>query len=220
MPQTVSDLIQSSFRLIGTVAAAEVLETNELNDALISLNQMISSWNTEGASLFGRERITVSVNTGANSYALSKRPQHIESASVAISGIDSELEIVDSAGWEQVPEKAMSSVYIKKLFCDYAYPNSQVYIWPTPRLTGTLEVWIYTILTQFASLTTTIDLPPGYEQALRYNFAVAMLPEYPREQADPSLPAQAQMYKASIVQLNTGNHMTSRAGLPGPPAAA
>ena len=65
---TVSDLIHSSFRLIGAIAAGEILETNELNDALISLNQMIMSWNTEGASLFGRERLLVNV-TG-NSIAI------------------------------------------------------------------------------------------------------------------------------------------------------
>jgi hypothetical protein len=63
-----------------------------------------------------------------------------------------------------------------------------------------------------------INLPPGYEAALRYNFAIAILPEYPRSQVDPTLPAQAQNYKASIVQLNNQNH--ARTGAPAAAALA
>src|SRR5215510_10587572 len=97
---TVSDLIHSSFRLIGAIAAGETLETLELQDAFISLNQMVSSWNTEGASLVSRQAIGVPVNPSTNAYGLSIRPIHIEAASVNSGGIDSPLEIVDSVGWE------------------------------------------------------------------------------------------------------------------------
>jgi hypothetical protein len=219
MPTTVTQLIHSSFRLIGAIASGETLETNELNDAFASLNQLISNWNTEGASLVGRQRVTMTT-TSSNSYSLSTRPVHIESASVASGGIDSRLEIVDSAGWESVPEKAATSVYVRVLYCDYAYPNSTVYIAPIPRLTGTLEMWNWIPITQFAAVTDSIDLPPGYEQALRYNFAVALLPEFPRGQADPSLPAQAQAFKAAIQQLNALNHMKSMMPPAPAPAAA
>jgi hypothetical protein len=70
-------------------------------------------------------------------------------------------------------------------------------------------------MAQIASLTTPIDLPPGYEMAVRYNLAVALLPEYPRSEVDPTLLPQAQNYKASIVQLNSQNHMKSQAALQG-----
>jgi hypothetical protein len=214
---TVTDLIHSSFRLIGAIAAGETLETNELNDALVSLNQMISSWNTEGLSLVGRQRLLVSVST-INSYTLPQRPVKIEAASVQSSGVDYPLEIVDASGWEAVPEKGMLSAITKKLFCDYQYPNSTVYIWPTPRFGGVLELWIYVVISQFVTVAQIIDLPPGYEMALRYNFAMALLPEYPRAQTDPSLPAQAQIYKASIAQLNASNHMRSAPQPPSIPA--
>lgn len=207
---SVSDLIHSSFRLIGAIAAGETLETNELNDAFITLNQMISNWNTEGASLVGRQRIVLGVSGNNGPYALPQRPVKIEAASVASGGIDSPLEIVDSIGWESTPEKAAQSVYVQKLYCDYAYPQSSVYIAPIPRLGGTLEMWAFIIIAAFTDVNQTVDLPPGYEMAVRYNFALAILPEYPRSQPDPSLPAQAQMYKASISQLNASNHMRSQ----------
>jgi hypothetical protein len=211
---TVSELIHSSFRLIGAIAAGETLETNELNDAFVSLNQMLSSWNTEGASLVARKRLLVSVSGTNGPFVLSERPVRIEAASVASGGIDSQLEIVDSAGWESTPEKQAQSVYVRRLFCDYGYPQSSVYIAPIPRIAGQLEMWIYTTMTQFSSTAQVVDLPPGYEIALRYNFAIALLPEYPRSQVDPTLPAQAQAYKASIVQLNAQNHIHQAAAAP------
>jgi hypothetical protein len=209
MATTVSDLIHSSMRLIGAIAAGETLETQELNDAFVSFNQMLSSWNTEGASLVARKRLTVSV-FGVNSYALSERPVKIDAASTSISGVDSGLEIVDSAGWEAipVPEKQMQSIFIRRLYCDYAFPSSTVYLWPTPRVSGTLELWIYATMPQFASVDSVISLPEGYEAGLRFNLSILLALEYGRP-IDQVLVAQAQNFKASLVQLNAGNQMRS-----------
>jgi len=199
--------------LIGAIAAGEILESAELDDAFLALNQMISSWNTEGLSLAGRKRLVVPMG-GSNSYALTERPARIDAASVAIAGIDCPLEMVDAAGWEAISEKAELAIIIKKLFCDYQYPTATVYIWPTPRQAGTLELWIYASIAPFTSVTQTVDLPPGYEMAVRYNLAVALLPEYPRSQVDPTLVSQATNFKASIVQLNGINHVRSAAAPP------
>lgn len=216
---TVSELIHSSMRLIGAIAAGELLETKELDDAFVSLNQMLSSWNTEGASLVGRKRSLVSVGD-TNTYALAERPVKIEAASASISGVDSAIDIVDAAGWEAIPipEKAMRSIFIRKLYCDYLFPSSSVYIWPTPRLFGTMELWIYATMPAFTTLSETITLPAGYEAGLRFNLAVALAPEYGRP-LDQAVIAQAQNFKASLVQLNTANQMRSQALAPAPAAA-
>ena len=220
MATIVSDLIHSSMRLIGAIAAGELLETTELQDALVTLNQMLSSWNTEGASLVGRQRLLVPIS-GTNSYPLPQRPVKIEAASASINGVDSAPEIVDSPGWEAipVPEKQMQSIFIRKLYCDYLYPNATAYIWPTPRLSGTLELWIYAVMAQFVNLTDTIDLPQGYEAGLRFNLAVCLAPEYGRP-IDQTVLANAQNFKASLVQLNAGNQMKSQAAAAAPPQGA
>jgi hypothetical protein len=208
---TVSDLIHSSMRLIGAIAAGETMETDELNDNFVSLNQLLSSWNTEGASLVGRKRTVLSIFSG-NFYGLSERPVKIDAASTSISGVDSALEIVDAAGWEAIPipEKLNQSIFIRKLYCDYLFPFSTVYIWPTPRLGGTLELWSYSTMPAFATLSDTIVLPEGYEAGLRWNLAVHLAPEYGRP-LDQVVMANAQNFKASLVQLNSGNHMKSQA---------
>ena len=202
-------------RLNGAIAAGEILETNELNDALVSLNQMLSSWNTEGASLVGRSRLVISIAGGVNSYALTQRPVQIVAASAAISNVDSPLEIVDAAGYEAipVPEKGLTSIFVKKLYCDYSFPFCSVWLWPTPRLNGQLEMWLFAVMTQFASLADTISLPEGYEAGLRWNLAVNLAPEYGRP-IDQVVLANAQNFKASLVQLNASNQMRSQAPAP------
>ena len=202
---TVSDFIHSSFRLIGAIAAGETLETNELNDAFVSLNQLLFSWNTEGVSVMGRQRLFIALVAGQNLYPLSTWPIRIEAASASVNGIDCPLELVDATGWEAITEKGDLAILARKLYCDYYWPTPNLYIWPTPRGIGQLELLIFQLFTAFPALSAQISLPPGYEQALRYNFAVALLPEYPRSQADPSLAPQAQAYKASLVQLNASN---------------
>jgi hypothetical protein len=205
---TVSDLIHSSMRLIGAIAAGETLETNELNDAFVSLNEMISSWNTEGASLPGRDRMEVSLQQGVNSYQLSSRPNQIVAGSSSLSGVDSQIELVDAAGYEAVQEKAMQSVYIRKLYCNYQWPISAIYLWPTPRTGGLLELWITSPMLPFNSLSDVVALPDGYEAGLRCNLAVLLAPEYGRP-LDQVVLAAAQNFKASLVQLNSINQMRS-----------
>lgn len=218
---TVSDLIHSSFRLIGAIAAGETLETNELNDALVSLNQMIALWNTEGTSLVGRTVLEIQLYPGQTVYGIpaAQRPVRIDAATASISGVDNPLEIVDAVGWEAIPipEKQMQSIFLRRLFCNYLYPTATVYVWPAPRFGGWLELWMYSTLAAFANLAQVIDLPTGYEQALRYSFAIAIQPEYPRSQLDPTLIAQAQAYKGALAGLNASNHLRSQ---PQPPTPA
>ena len=203
---TVSELIHSSMRLIGQIASGEILESEELNDAFVMLNQMIASWNTEGASLPGRARQTVALTTPTAIYALASRPIKIESASVNAGGLDHPLEIVDALGWEQITEKGALAVMAGKLFSDYAYPADSVYLWPAPRTSGTLELWTFAPIAAFSSTGAIIDLPPGYEAGLKFNLAMNLAFEYGRT-IDPAIAATAQNFKGSLVQLNASNHM-------------
>jgi hypothetical protein len=198
-------------RLIGSIAAGETMETSELNDAFVTFNQMLSSWNTEGASLVSRKSLNVFLSPGMGTYALPIRPVKIDAASSAISGVDSALEIVDAAGWEAIPipEKAMQSIFLRRLYCDYAFPASTIRLWPTPRVGGSLELWVYATVPPYQTLDDPINLPDGYEAGLRWNLAVNLAPEYGRP-LDQVVAAQAQSFKASLVQLNAGNHMRSQ----------
>lgn len=328
---TASELIHSSMRLIGAIASGETLETAELNDALVALNQMLASWSTERVTVYEIRRDSFAL-TGAQSYTMgpggvfvAARPVQIVAARASSGNYGRGLHIVDVNRWAEILERGGAVNLPMKAFVDYDNPLATVHLWPVPaagttielytlqeyttfpdgvaapangspppvhnftpqRMTytlpggsgsftvgpggqlamprparcdaiaaasstyrrtveivsalewstmlepsgaaisiplelyidygypavtlnvwpvaaaGTIEVHSLQALAALATLATTVDFPPGYEAAIRYNLAVALLPEYPRSEADPSLPAQAQNYKASLVQLNT-----------------
>jgi hypothetical protein len=327
---TASELIHSSMRLIGAIASGETLETAELNDSLVTLNQLLASWSTERVTVYEIRRDSFPL-TGAQSYTMgpsgvfsAARPTQIVAARASNGNYGRGLSIVDVNRWTEILERGGAVNLPMKAFVDYASPLATVHLWPVPaagtvielytlqeyttfpdgvaappngppppvhnftpqRMTytlpggsgsftvgpggqlamprparcdaiaaasgtyrrpvdivsslewstmlepsgapitvpmelyvdygypavtlnlwpvgsGTIEVHSLQALQSFAAIGDVVNLPPGYEAAIRYNLAVALLPEYPRSEADPSLPAQAQNYKASLVQLNT-----------------
>jgi len=196
----VQDLIDRSLRLIGVIAAGEVPASVERDDALISLNGIVTSWSAQQITLYQVSVQTVSL-TGATSYTLGTRPARIKAASiVAANGSSKAPALVDAVGWASVEDKSRTGIWAEVLYCNYGYPSASVYLSPRPT-SGSLEIHSFTPLTQFASLATTIALPDGYERALTYALALELAPEYGRP-IDQAVLGVAGESKQAITALN------------------
>src|SRR4249919_2570055 len=108
---TASELIHSSMRLIGAIAAGETLETAELNDALITLNQLLASWSTERVTVYEIRRDSFPL-TGAQSYTMGPagvfagvRPTQIVAARASNGNYGRGLTIVDVNRWAEILER-------------------------------------------------------------------------------------------------------------------
>ena len=66
-------------------------------------------------------------------------------------------------------------------YYDGNYPTATIFLYPVPSSVNTITLYSKKALTQFASLDSTLILPPEYETALVYNLAVWVAPEYERE---------------------------------------
>ncbi len=197
---TVSDLIDKALRLIGVIASGETPSTTERSDALIALNNIVASWNAQQIALYAVTKQTVAL-TGAASYALATRPQRIKSAAVVSTGGGTQSPaLVDAAGWTSIRDQTRTGLFAEALYCDYAYPAANVFLSPKPTA-GSLEIYSFTRLTQFATLAETITLPDGYERALTSSLAIELAPEYGRP-VDQALLAISQESKGSITTLN------------------
>jgi hypothetical protein len=53
-----------------------------------------------------------------------------------------------------------------------------VTLWPVPNQAMTLYLWSDKLISSFPTLTGTVSLPPGYEEALAYILAETIAPEY------------------------------------------
>jgi hypothetical protein len=193
-------MINSTLRLIGVLDSGETPSTTESNDALASLNQLLSNWSAAGVPIY---RVTLDSIplTGAASYTFSARPAKIKSAHVTADNVSMPVQIVTSEIWSELKDRTLTGKFAQQLFYDGGYPTGTFYLWPNPGAGSTLSVYSLKPLTAFASLSATIDLPPGYEQALRFALASTLAPEYGRP-LTPELTAGAAEAKTAIATLN------------------
>lgn len=197
---TVQTLINSSLRLIGVLDAGESPSTSESNDAFEALNQLLANWSAANVPVFATTRTTVAMS-GAASYALATRPLKIKAAAVTNGGVSRDVEMVTAEQWVGLPDKSRAGLFAKFGWIDGSYPTATLYLLPKPATGSTLELYTVQPLTAFASLAATIDLPPGYEQALRFALAYALAPEYGAP-ITQGLADGASEAKAAIAKLN------------------
>lgn len=174
-----------------------------------------------------RETLTL---TGAASYTIGaggvfavERPIQILGASIAAGSVVTQaVQLVGAELWAAFPAKGVGGSFPKVAWYDGGYPTGTLYVAPKPAA-GTLEVYGYNAISQFAAVGSTVDLPMGYEQALVWNLALILYPQYGRTGGiDPVLAANAKNSKESIIAMNAsifgpGSNVTTSLPQPAPP---
>ena len=200
MPTSVQDFINSTLRLIRVLDSGESPTATESNDALTALNQLIGSWSAAGVPIYSESKDTITM-TGAGNYPLPSRPIRLISGQVSNGGVTFPVAIVPSQIWTQPKDRTATSKFAKELYYDGGFPNGMIWIWPLVTVGSVLELFSLKPLAQFASLGDTINLPPGYEQALRFGLAAVLAPEYGSALA-PEVAAGAANAQSAIAAMN------------------
>jgi hypothetical protein len=208
---TVLDLVKSSLRLIGQLGPGRGAGASELADALLVLNSMIEAWNTERLNVFtiARDVYTVTAGRQVNTIGVggnfnAPRPTRIESAGILYSAgaaLESPLRLLDSDEWARVPIKSITSALPGSLYNDGAYPLANLYLFPVPSIGLQIALYTWRALGGFGSTAENVTFPPGYADAIRYNLACRLAPEWGRP-IRPDVLELAQRSLASIKRLN------------------
>lgn len=210
---TVRTLITQALKDLGAIAVGETPTADEANDALETLNQMVSTWSTESLIVYAKsQQIFTYPTTGQPSYTIgptgdfvSTRPIRIDAAyNRDANNNDYQLYVArDFTDYSNLITKYVTANLVTIVYYDPTFPNGTIYNWPTPNSQSyRLVIWTWTSVTEFASLDDVIALPPGYERALRSNLAVELSPRYGRE-VMPALANTAVESKAQIKRTNT-----------------
>lgn len=214
MSYTAQDIISSSLRLIGVLASGESLPANEATDGLNSLNDMIDSWSTNNLLIPNKTKESFTLTGGKQTYTMgtsgspdfsTSRPMWIENMTVQQSSgsstLDIPVDIITEDQWAAIPVKQTQSAYPLYCYTDGAYPNLNLNFYPVP--SGSVAVVIYSAkpLSQLATLTTALSLPPGYQRAVRYALALELAPEYGRAVPE-DVSAKAAAAIADIKRVN------------------
>lgn len=212
---TALDLISSALRLINVVEAGEQTPIDTANDALMVLNDMIDSWNTDRLSIFTTRIDTFPFILGQQDYTLGTggdfdmpRPAQIDAmSSILLTNPDNPVEVpiamltVDQ--WQtQVPVKKVDGTFPLQVYDDGGFPLRKLSFWPIPsQQPSSARIYSWQGLNQPATLATVIAFPPGYPEAFRYNLAIRLSAEF---QATV-LPQVQQIASESLARLKTIN---------------
>lgn len=209
---TVRDLITGSARLLGVIASGDSLPPNEMTDGLSALNDMLSSWSNNRLIVHKKVREEFSLVASQSSYTMgtggnfdTSRPVKVEYAAYMDGNVSPAIEIpikvLTEAEWTQVPVKELTSSIPSAIYCEHTNPLEIINIYPVPSETRTLVLYSLKPLTSYSSLGDTVNLPPGYYRALRYNLALELAPEYGKEPS-ASILSVALESKADIQRIN------------------
>lgn len=217
---TARDQINRALRLLGVLAEGESPSAATSQDALMALNQMIDSWNTERLSVFSTtdqvitwpaSQASRTLGPSGNLPGTNVRPVMLDDATYfrdASTGISYPVRIINREQYDSIVAKTTTSTYPLFLFVNMAYPDIELTVYPVP--TGALEWHFVSIddLSQPANLSTVLSFPPGYLRAFTYNLAMEMAPEFGVE---PSQQVQriAMTSKRSLKRVNAPDDVMS-----------
>lgn len=206
---TAQTIINGALRLLQVASTDVVLTNDEANDALESLNQMIDGWSNESLMLYHVTREQFTCIPAHNPHTIGSTgdfatsvPMNIEAATVTVNGTDYPVLPIDYDDYAVIKLKTLQNVYPEYFYLDKASPVlANLYMYPVPSTASTINLYSRKPLTNFASLTDNLTLPPGYERALKYSLAVELAPEY-QVSAGQDVIALAIAAKASLKRTN------------------
>jgi hypothetical protein len=212
------EIINGSLRLIGALAEGEVPSAETSADALMAMNQMLDSWNTERLMIYNTidqmftwpsDQITQTLGPTGDFVGL--RPVALDDSTYyrdASTGVSFGIKFINQQQYDGIAVKTVTSTYPQVMWINMEYPDIAMTIYPKP--TRALEWHFVSVqeLTQPATLATELAFPPGYLRAFRYNLAREIAAEFGIE--PPRTVSQiANVSKRNLKSQNNPNDIMS-----------
>jgi len=215
---TAGDQINRALRLLGVLAEGETPSASVSQDALMALNQMIDSWNTERLSVFCTQDQVFTwpagefIRTlGPTGNFVGLRPVLLDDATYFRdpgTNVSFGIKFINQQQYDGIAVKTVTSTYPQVIFVNMGFPDVTMTIYPRP--TRDLEWHFISVqkLAEPATLVTNILFPPGYLRAFTYNLAMEIAPEFG---VDPSPQVQriAMTSKRNLKRINNPDDVMS-----------
>jgi hypothetical protein len=216
--ETAGDIINGALRLLGVLAEGEVPSAETSQDALLAMNQMVDSWNTERLAVFSTQDQVFTWPAGILSRTLGptgdfvgNRPVLLDTATYYVdpgSGVSYGIKMINQQQYDGIAVKTVTSTFPQVMFTNMTYPDIEMFVYPRPTRPLTWHFISIEELTQPATLDTVLSFPPGYLRAFRYNLACEIAPEFGVEPA-PQVQRIAMASKRNLKRINNPNDILS-----------
>ena len=209
-------MVESALRLAGVIARkGQDPTTEELNDCLAFLNDMLESWNIQRLFIYETSRETFPLTPNRNPHTIGLAsgvhgdgdfatawPPKIESASVIQSETEIPVEILSKNQYQGLSNKNAASTFPTDLWHERSWPLAKIHLYPVPSSASTLVLYLWKQLNSGLELDTRLSVPQGYLRAIRFNLAVETALDYGLS-VNPDVSRIARESKAAIGNLNT-----------------
>jgi hypothetical protein len=178
---TAQDLIDSSLRLLGVIDQEGTPTSAQRNQGLDALNALIDSLviNRLANYVASDESITMasaSATWGVGATINSVRPVKVLAARRVDGAYEYPVQVLDMEQYRAISDKSVSgTIYAVAYDPTYASSFGTLYVVGG---VGTVKVTALKPWVQYATLATSLGLPPGYTRALRHALAIELAPEY------------------------------------------
>lgn len=198
--------------MLGVLAEGETPSASVSADALMALNQMIDSWNTENLSIFATTDQTIvwpagqatrTLGPSGNLPGTNTRPVTLDDSTYyVVNGISYQIQIVGDEQYSEIAVKTIQSPYPSVIYVNNSYPDMTLTLYPVPTQALTFHFLGPTVLDQPATLATELSFPPGYLRAFVYNLALEIAPEFGIDPAK-DIRRVAMSSKHDIMRINS-----------------
>ena len=198
---TARSIIKRALQRNGVLTKGESPDGDEAQDGLLLINDLLQSWSNDSLLIYARQLESFPLVSGQQTYSIgvggdfnTTRPLQVLSAFTRIGGIDYNIDIISDTEFDTITQKGISSSIPSVMYYQTGYPLGQLNIYPVPTV-GTLYIRTEKPLTEFATLDTDVELPPGWERALIYNASMELAGEYGQ-------PVSQETYQLAMDALN------------------
>lgn len=182
--QTASSLIEDARRKLGIHADEEPLAATELATGLRTLNRMLKEWQADNIAISYLTEGTLTLVASQASYSFGSGGDFttvpFEITQMRIRRNSTDLEMVEMGRQEyfSLPNKDNTG-YPAQWYYDRQRSGGTLYVWPAPDTTSsTLRFTYRRIVNDMDATTDDLDLPQEWYDAVVYNLAKKMMPEY------------------------------------------
>lgn len=210
---TVRDLLSASLTEIGVLAAGEVMTAADSSLGLAALNRWIDAQAADRLQMYEETRTVWTIVSGDENYTVGTggdvnraRPVYVSRVQFQDTNLtpttEFPLSTLTDDSYAAITMKDQESTYPQCYWYNPTFPLATLIFWPVPT-SGTLEGVMYapTAVAEFANLSTSVSLPPGYQQMIVKCMAVELAPSY-EVQPNPLLLKQAQDSLITVQRAN------------------
>ena len=153
---------------------------------------MLDGWNADRLNVYALATEEYTLSPGQSVYTCGptgdfdrpERPQRIETAFLLRGADRDELEVITDDATYARRRRDTGSGAASVLYVDGASPLANLYFNPTPAAADTVELHCWATLYGYENEEQLVELPPGYADAIAYNLALRLAPEWGKKIRD------------------------------------